>query len=231
MRILVIEDEQKLARAIKRALELQNYAVDLAFDGESGLDLAVGENAYGVIISDVMLPKLSGFEVCQHLRQEKIQTPVLLLTAKGQVEDKVAGLDAGADDYLVKPFSFEELFARLRALVRRPPEQQESVLKIADLELDPIGLRVTRAGQEVQLSAREFALLEYLLRNKNQVLSKEKIVAHVWDYEADVLPSTVEVHIKHLRDKIDKSFKTKLIQTVRGFGYQLLAPEQKEKNV
>lgn len=221
MRILLIEDEHKLANAIKRALELQKYAVDVAYDGEEGLSLAIGEEAYDLIISDIMLPGIDGIELCKKIRGEGIHTPVLMLTAKGQVQDKVAGLDGGADDYMVKPFSFDELFARVRALVRRPKGERDSVLRIADLSLDPIHFKVTRAGRPIKLSTREFSLLEYLMRNQNKVVSKEQLIAHVWDYDADVLPGTVEVHIKNIRDKIDQPFNKKLIHTVRGFGYEV----------
>lgn len=220
MRILVIEDEIKLANAIKRALELQKYAVDVAYNGEAGLDLAVGES-FDLIILDLMLPRIDGLEVCKQIRKEKIHTPILILTAKGQITDKVTGLDTGADDYIVKPFSFEELFARIRALVRRQSKVNEPVLKVADLILDPVAFKVKREDQLIELSAKEFAILEYLMRHKSSVVAKEKIVNHVWDYDADILPSTVEVHIKHLRDKVDTPFKKKLIRTVRGFGYEI----------
>lgn len=196
MRILLIEDEHKLANAIKRALELQKYAVDVAYEGEDGLSLAIGEEAYDLIISDIMLPGINGIELCQKIRQESIHTPVLMLTAMGQIQDKVAGLDGGADDYMVKPFSFDELFARVRALIRRPKGERDPVLSIGDLYLDPIGFKVTRAGKPIELSTKEFALLEYHMRNPNKVHSKAHLIAHVWDYDANVLPGTVEVHIK-----------------------------------
>ncbi|MCD8485001.1 response regulator transcription factor [Candidatus Woesebacteria bacterium] len=221
MRILLIEDEHKLANAIKRALELQKYAVDVAYEGEDGLILAIGEEAYDLIISDIMLPGIDGIELCQKIRQEGIHTPVLMLTAKGQIQDKVAGLDGGADDYMVKPFSFDELFARVRALIRRPKGERDPVLSIGDLYLDPISFKVTRAGEPIELSTREFALVEYLMRNPNKVHSKEQLIAHVWDYDANVLPGTVEVHIKNIRDKLDTPFPNKLIHTVRGFGYEM----------
>lgn len=220
MRILIVEDEIKLAKAIARALELQKYAVDIAYDGEAGLDLAIGEE-FDLVILDLMLPKIDGVEVCRQIRKEGITTPILVLTAKGQVNDKVAGLDAGADDYMVKPFSFEELFARLRALVRRHTNNSNPLLRVADLTLDPATFKVERGKKLIRLSAKEFSILEYLMRHKNSVLTREQIVAHVWNYDADVLPSTVEVHIKHLRDKIDTPFDKKLIRTVRGFGYEI----------
>lgn len=222
MRILIVEDEVKLAQAMKRALELQKYAVDIVHDGEEGLDLAIGEKP-DLIILDIMLPSISGIEVCKELRAQNILTPVLMLTAKGQVRDKVTGLDIGADDYMVKPFSFEELFARIRALLRRPSDSKNPILTVGDLELNPQSLTVTKGGTVVRLSAKEFALLEYLMRHTNTVLTKEQLVQHVWDYDADVLPSTVEVHIKHLRDKIDTPFNSSYIQTVRGFGYKIQA--------
>lgn len=220
MRILIVEDEVKLANAIKRALELQNYAVDTANDGISGFDLAVGEE-FDLIILDVMLPGIDGIELCQKIREEGIHTPVLMLTAKGQVTDKVTGLDVGADDYMVKPFSFEELFARIRALIRRPKQTSKSVLKVKDLHLDTIKFKVKRQDKTVKLSAKEFSILEYLLRNKNSVISREQLVAHVWEYDSDVIPTVVEVHIKHLRDKIETPFGSQIIQTVRGKGYTI----------
>jgi len=220
MRILIVEDEIKLANAIKRALELQNYAVDVAYDGEAGLDLAIGES-FDLIILDLMLPKIDGLEICRRLRKEGVSTPVLILTAKGQVTDKVKGLDVGADDYMIKPFSFEELFARVRALVRRASKTGDPILKAADLSLDPVSFKVKRAGKLIELSTKEFSILEYLLRYKNAVVTKDQLINHIWNYDADVLPNTVEVHIKHLREKIDDPFKIQLIRTVRGFGYEI----------
>jgi DNA-binding response OmpR family regulator len=224
MRILIVEDEVKIANGLQHALELQKYAVDVAYDGEAGLDLAIGEE-FDLIILDVMLPKIDGIEVCKRIRDEKIVTPIIMLTAKGQVHDKVLGLDSGADDYLVKPFSLEELFARVRALIRRPEKKKETVLKISDLSLDPANFKVKREGKTINVSAREYAILEYLMRNKNTILSKEKIVSHIWNYDSDVLPATVEVHMKHLRDKIDAPFKKQLIKTARGFGYEITDEE------
>ena len=220
MKILLVEDEIKLGNAIKRALELQKYTVDVANDGEIGLDLALGEK-YDLILLDIMLPKIDGFEICKQIRKNKISTPILMLTAKGQISDKVMGLDVGADDYIVKPFSFEELFARIRALIRRPSQIKNETMHIKDLSLDPIAFKVKRGDKIIDLSAKEFALLEYLMKHKDFVVTKEQIVQSVWSYDSDVLPTTVEVHIKHLRDKIDKNFKEKLIKTVRGFGYEI----------
>ena len=220
MRILLVEDEVKIANATKRALELQTYAVDVVHNGKDGLDMAIGEE-FDLIILDVMLPGMTGTEVCRRIRSQKITTPVMMLTAKGQIIDKVEGLDNGADDYIVKPFSFEELFARIRALIRRPKELEESILSIKDLTLDPIKKKVKRAEKTVTLSLREYALLEYLMRNKNIIVTKDQIISHVWNYDADVLPNVVEVHIKHLRDKIDTPFDVQLIKTIRGFGYEI----------
>ena len=220
MRILLVEDEMKLAHAMKRALELQKYAVDVVNNGKDGLDFAIGEEL-SLIILDVMLPGMDGIEICKRIRAEGIHTPVLMLTAKGQISDKVTGLDVGADDYMVKPFSFEELFARIRALVRRPAQTNDPVLYIQDLTLDPKTFTVKRNSSLIELSTKEFSLLEYLLRNKNTVLTKEQIIAHVWNYDSDVLPSTIEVHIKHLRDKIDVKGQNSLIHTIRARGYTI----------
>jgi len=223
MRILIIEDEHKIANAIKKGLEQESFAVDVAYDGEQGFDLAATED-YEAIILDLLLPKIDGLEICRKLRQEEnIHTPILILTAKGQLDDKVNGLNAGADDYLVKPFAFAELLARIRALTRRPKKSLETVLKVGDLSLNTFTYEVKRAGQEIKVSKREYALLEYLLRHKGKILSKDQIITHVWDYDADILPNTVEVYIGYLRNKIDRPFKNKpeLIKTVRGFGYKI----------
>lgn len=220
MRILLVEDEVKLAHAMKRALELQKYAVDIINNGKDGLDFAIGED-FNLIILDVMLPEIDGIEICKRIRAAGIHTPVMMLTARGQISDKVTGLDIGADDYMVKPFSFEELFARIRALVRRPVQTNDPVLNVKDLTLDPKTFSVKRGANAIELSAKEFSLLEYLLRNKNAVMNKDQIIAHVWNYDSDVLPSTIEVHIKHLRDKIDSDSKVSLIHTIRGRGYTI----------
>lgn len=223
MRILVVEDEHKIAGALKRGLEQERYAIDIAYDGEDGLASARAEN-YDLILLDRMLPGKDGLAVCQELRKDGNHTPILMLTAKDHVRDRVQGLDAGADDYLVKPFSFEELLARVRALLRRPHETAETVLKVADLTLDPASFAVMRSGKQILLSGKEFALLEYLMRNAGRVLSKETIMSHVWDFDADILPNTVEVYIGYLRNKIDKPFPApNLIRTRRGFGYTLKA--------
>ncbi|MBP6882416.1 MAG: response regulator transcription factor [Candidatus Levybacteria bacterium] len=219
MRILVVEDEIKLANAIKRALELQTFAVDLCHDGSSGLDLALGED-FDLIILDQMLPGINGSEICEQLRNKNISTPILLLTAKAQLQDKITGLDRGADDYMTKPFSFEELFARIRALLRRPRNTAHATLSFRNVQLDPAHFTVTVNSKKVDISAKEFALLEYLMRNKNAVMSRDQIISHIWNYDANVLPTTVEVHIKNLRDKIDEG-KTSIIKTIRGRGYTL----------
>lgn len=222
MRVLVIEDGHRIANLIKKGLEQEAFAVDVAYDGEYGYDLAVTED-YDVIILDLMLPKLSGLEVCRLLRREGVHTPILILTAKGQVQEKVEGLNAGADDYLVKPFSFAELLARIRALTRRPKETLKTILTYKDLTLDTVNFEVRRAGKLIKLSKKEFALLEYLLRNQGKILTKEQIINHIWDFDADILPNTVEAFIGFLRKKIDRPFKNHppLIHTVRGFGYRL----------
>lgn len=217
MRILVVEDEHKIANSIKKGLEQENYAVDLTFSGIEGFDLALGEN-YDLILLDLLLPGMSGIEVCRKLRSNNNHTPVLMLTAKGQVSDKVAGLNSGADDYLTKPFAFEELLARIKALSRRPKKSVGSIYEVSDLTFNTLTYEVKRSNKKINLSAKEFALLEYLLRNSNQVLSKDQIIEHVWNYDADVLPNTVEVFIGYLRGKLGKP---DLIKTVRGFGYRI----------
>jgi DNA-binding response OmpR family regulator len=222
MRVLVVEDEHKIANSIKKGLEQETYAVDVAYDGEAGYALAITED-YDVIILDIMMPKMNGIEVCKKLRNRQVHTPILILTAKGQLNDKVDGLNAGADDYLVKPFAFVELLARIRALGRRPRNSIGSAIVVDDLCLDTITYEVTRGGMAIDLSKKEFALLEYLMRNKDRILSKEQIISHVWDYESDILPNTVEVYIGYLRGKIDRPFRdsSSLIHTARGFGYKI----------
>jgi len=223
MRILVIEDEHKIARALKRALEQESYAVDVCYDGTEGNAMATTE-PYDVAIVDRMLPgDHDGIGIVKNMRAESIHTPVLFLTALGRTSDKTMGLDTGADDYLVKPFAIEELLARVRALLRRPSEQQSAILSADDLTLDTVTFSVKRAGKDISLTAKEFGLLEYMIRNKNRTLTKDTIIAHVWNYDADILPNTVEVYVKYLRNKIDAPFKTHLIQTVRGFGYKLVS--------
>lgn len=222
MRILIIEDEHKIANSIKKGLELESYAVDVTYDGITGFDLASSEE-FDTIILDIMLPGMNGLDICRQLRAGEIHTPILLLTAKGQLEDKINGLNCGADDYLVKPFAFTELLARIKALCRRPKQSVNSILSLDNLTLDSVNYSVKRDNKEISLSKKEFSLLEYLLRHKNQILTKDQIINHVWPYDSDVLPNTVEVYIGYLRNKIDRPFKKNLslIKTIRGFGYKI----------
>jgi len=221
VKILVVEDEHKIAHAIKKGLEQEAYIVDVCYDGTQGYDLAYS-NEYDVIILDRMLPGMDGLALVKKLREENIHTPVLFLTARGQLEDKVEGLNSGSDDYLVKPFAFDELLARVRALTRRPKTPPQTILRVGDLTLSTTSFLVERGGVHISLSQKEFALLSYLLSHKNTILSKEQIISHVWNYDTNVLPNSVEVYVKHLRDKIDKPFPAKqLIKTIRGFGYKL----------
>lgn len=221
MRILVIEDEHKIARALKRALQQEKYAVDVSYDGDDGWAMAHTE-PYDAMIIDRMIPgEYDGLRIVKELRAMKIHTPVLFLTALGSVKDKTDGLDMGADDYLIKPFALEELLARVRALIRRPREQEATVLTVDDVTLDTVTFEVKRGDKVIELTQKEYALLEYLMRNPGRPLSKEMIISHVWDYDADILPNTVEVYIKYLRNKIEtKPFKP-FIRTVRGFGYKV----------
>lgn len=222
MRILVVEDEHKIAASLKKGLEQESFAVDVAYDGLAGFDLASGE-AYDLIVLDLMLPGLDGLEFCRRLRTANIHTPVLMLTAKSELSDKVTGLNTGADDYLTKPFAFAELVARIRALLRRPSADLPPILTVADLTLNTTTFQVLRSDQPVSLSRKEFSLLEYLLRHPNQILTKDQLISGVWSYESDILPNTVEVYIKNLRSKVDVPFRRSpsLIHTVRGFGYKI----------
>lgn len=222
MRLLVVEDEKKIALAVQKGLERQGYKVDAVFDGQDGYDYAL-TGMYDAIVLDWMLPKKDGPTICSLLREKHIKTPILMLTAKSQVHEKVTGFQHGADDYLAKPFAFEELIARIKALLRRPQNYTEETLHIDDLEIHLEKHSVSREETPITLSATEFMLLEYLARNKNKVLSKDQIIENVWDYDSDVLPNTVEVYIGYLRNKVDKPFPEKkpLIQTVRGFGYKI----------
>ena len=215
-----MEDEHKIAASLKKGLEQESYAVDVAYDGTKGLDLALSEE-YDLMILDRMLPEIEGIEICKQVRSKSIHTPILILTAKGQVQDKVEGLDSGADDYLVKPFAFEELLARIRALKRRPKDSLGQELSVAGLTLNPQTFEVKRDGKNINLSSKEFSLLEFLLRHANKILTKDQIINHVWDYESDILPNTVEVYMGYLRNKIDKPFGKPLIHTIRGFGYKI----------
>jgi heavy metal response regulator len=222
MRILVVEDEQKVASFIKRGLEEEGYAVDVAADGEEGLAIAL-ECVHDLIILDIRLPKMDGLRVLKELRQEKVMTPVLLLTVRATIEDKVLGLDAGADDYLTKPFAFQELVARVRALLRRRAGVDPAILQVADLTLDPARRTVSRSGERIELSAREFALLDYFMRNPGRVLTRAMIAEHVWDYTFDTTTNIIDVYINYLRKKIDTGREAKLLHTVRGVGYVLKA--------
>lgn len=221
MKLLVVDDERRIATSVKRGLEQEGYAVDVAFDGEEGFLSAKGDE-YDAIILDVMMPAMNGFEVAKKLRDEGVKTPILMLTAKDQSRDVVRGLDSGADDYLAKPFAFEVLSARVRALLRRPTDVIDTVLTAGDLSMNIATHSVVRNGTPIRLSSKEYAILEYLLRNKNRILSKSNIMTHVWDFDADILPNNVEVFINYLRGKVDKPFPGEpLIQTVRGFGYMI----------
>ncbi|MDO8525225.1 MAG: response regulator transcription factor [Candidatus Omnitrophota bacterium] len=220
MRILVIEDEKKIADFIKRGLKEEGYAVDTAGDGENGLFLA-RTNDYDLILLDLMLPKIDGVEVCKRLKAgDKVAAPIIMLTAKDAIKDKVTGLDAGADDYLTKPFAFEELLARIRAILRKKAEQAQAVkLEVDDLALDLATHKVTRSGKEIEMTSKEFALLEYLMRNAGKVVTRTMISEHVWDIDFDTFTNVIDVYINYLRNKIDSGSKKKLIQTVRGRGY------------
>ncbi len=223
MRIVVVEDEVKIAQAIKRGLELKGYAVDVVYDADSGLAHAVDPD-YDLVILDRMLPgSMDGTELCRRVRAEGGSVPILMLTARGTLGDKVEGLNSGADDYLVKPFSFDELTARVKALLRRPPHHVGTAMKVGDLSVDTATYKVKRGEQDIKLSSKEFSLLEYLLHSQGRVVTKDMIITHVWDGDALVLPNTVEVYIGYLRNKIDRPFPERppLIHTLRGFGYKL----------
>jgi heavy metal response regulator len=220
MRVLVIEDERAIAQFIRQGLSEAGYAVDVAGDGEDGLDYALAAQ-YDVIVLDIMLPRMDGLRLLRELRERGVKTPVILLTARDTVEDRVQGLDAGADDYVVKPFAFSELLARIRALLRRPPLQTEAVLRVDDLEMDTARHEVRRAGHPIELSPREFALLEYLMRHPSQVLTRTQIAEHVWNFDFYYESNVVDVYVGYLRRKIDRGSDAPLIQTVRGVGYGL----------
>jgi heavy metal response regulator len=220
MRILVVEDERKVASFVKRGLETVHYAVDVEHDGEAGLKRLL-EREYDLVILDVMLPRLDGLSLMSEIRRRRIKIPVLLLTARVTVADKVMGLDLGADDYLTKPFAFEELLARVRALLRRGAAAVPTELSISDLRLDPASRQVTRGGKRIELTPKEFALLEFLLRRREQVLSRTVIAQHVWGVNYDTFTNVIDVYVNYLRRKIDSGFDTKLIHSVRGVGYVL----------
>jgi two-component system, OmpR family, copper resistance phosphate regulon response regulator CusR len=222
MRILVVEDEKRIADFIARGLKEEHYAVDVAYDGEEGLYLA-DINPYDLMIFDIMLPKQDGVAMCKDLRSKKVSTPILMLTARAAVKDKVSGLNSGADDYLTKPFSFEELLARVKVLLRRQNTEKTSVLKVSDLELNQLNHEAQRAGKKIVLTSKEYSLLEYLILNKGQVISRWMISEHVWNEQFDSMTNVIDVHIRNLRTKIDNGFKKKLIHTIRGSGYILKA--------
>lgn len=224
VRILVIEDEAKVASFIRRGLEAEGYSIDSAPDGEVGLTQAF-DHEYDLVVLDVMLPKRDGLSVLQEMRRHKLRVPVLMLTARDTVADKVSGLDRGADDYLTKPFAFEELLARIRALLRRGSPPSPSSLSVADLELDLVSRSVSRAGTRIELTAKEFALLEFFLRQPGRVLSRALIAQHVWGVDFDTFTNVIDVYVNYLRKKIDAGFPTKLIHTVRGVGYVIREPE------
>jgi heavy metal response regulator len=220
MRILVVEDEKKVASFIKKGLEEEHYAVDIAYDGEEGLVLTQ-INEYDLILLDIMLPKLDGMEVLRRIRGNGSSVPVLILTAKDSVEDIVTGLDTGSDDYLTKPFSFAELVARVRALLRRKAKEKTDILTVSDLSLSTSTRRVKRGEREIELTPKEYSLLEYLMRNPNRILTRTLITEHVWDYHFDPETNVIDVYVNYLRKKIDHGFEKKLIHTIRGSGYMM----------
>ncbi|MCJ7681459.1 MAG: response regulator transcription factor [Candidatus Aminicenantes bacterium] len=226
MRILIVEDDRKVGGFLLRGLREEQYAADLCRNGEEAVHQAEVES-YDVIILDIMLPGKNGVDVCRELREKRILTPILLLTAKDSLEDKVAGLGGGADDYLTKPFSFEELLARIKALMRRDKDYKTGVLKAADLELDPTGRTVSRDGLPIELTGREYALLEYLIRNQGRIVTQTQILDHVWDRDYEGTSNIVNVYLNRLREKIDKGFKSRLIKTVRGIGFTIGGADKK----
>lgn len=220
MKILLIEDEKKISNFIKKGLEEENYIVDTAFNGKEGFEIAVSAH-YDLIIMDLMLPYINGFDLCKKLRESGVNTPILMLTVRDSVEDKVKGLDSGADDYLTKPFAFEELLARIRALLRKRNIVEKTILKIDDLEMDLISHKVKRAGKEINLTSKEYALLEYLLRNKGKIVTRTMIYQNVWDIGFDTETNVIDVFVNYLRKKIDANGSKKLIHTIRGKGYMI----------
>jgi len=220
MRILVVEDEKKVADFIKRGLEEEQFSVDVAYDGEEGVKMAVS-SSYALILMDIMMPKKDGLTAIKEIREQNVQTPVLCLTAKDTTEDIISGLDTGSDGYLTKPFSFVELVARIRALIRRGNQDRGAELTYADLRLDPVQHKVWRANQEIEVTIKEYALLEFFMRNPEQVLTRSMIAEQVWDYSFDSFTNIIDVYVNYLRKKIDKDHEKKLIRTVRGVGYVL----------
>jgi len=223
MRVLLVEDNRRLSNSLKASLADDGYAVDVAYDGVEGQELAE-MTPYDVIILDIMLPRRDGLEVCRELRNQRINTPILMLTARDAIEDRVKGLDSGADDYLVKPFAIDELHARMRALLRRDSSDKTGLLAVADLVLDPAAHTVSRNGAPIELTAKEFALLEYLMRNPNRLITRQMVENHVWSYDYEGASNVVDVYIRRLRRKIDEHFDLKLIETVRGAGYRMQKP-------
>lgn len=222
MRILIVEDEEKLAQSLKKGLEKEGYAVDYVVDGEAGQRrIEINNKEYDMVILDLMLPKKDGFEILRNIRKEGIAIPILVLTARDATDDKVNALNEGADDYIVKPFSFEELLARVKALLRRPEPMIPNEIKIKDLTLDIASRKAFRRGKEINLTLKEFGLLEYLMRHPNQVLTREQILDHLWDFAFDSFSNVVDVHVKNLRKKIDSDYNEKLLETIRGVGYKI----------
>ena len=225
MRILLVEDEEKVSRFVARGLAAERFAVDVALDGQAGLDLATTYH-YDLVILDLMLPKLDGSEVLRRIRSQNTHVPVLILTARDAMADKVGNFEAGADDYLTKPFAFAELLVRTKALLRRGPVSRDSVVRVADLELDRLSQQVKRSGQRIELTSKEYSLLEYLVSNAGRVLSRTMIIEHVWDQSFDGITNIIDVYVRHLRSKVDDPFEFKLIRTVRGVGYTVAKEPQ-----
>jgi two-component system, OmpR family, copper resistance phosphate regulon response regulator CusR len=225
MRILLVEDNKRFSASLAKSLEEEGYAVDAAFDGRSGEGMGLS-SAYDLVILDLMLPLKDGFEVCRSLRSRKVATPIIMLTARGDLDDRVKGLDCGADDYLAKPFELAELRARIRALLRRSSGEKSGELRAADLVLDPAAHTVSRGGREISLTSREFGLLEYFMRNQGRLVTREAAESHLWSQEEVVASNVVDVYVRRLRSKIDEGFEPKLLETLRGSGYRLCSPKE-----